>query len=60
MVNRAIIFPIISGIVLILKDAFHLEFSADVANSITDVVLGLYTIYGVFMHPVKQKPPPSV
>lgn len=55
--NRAIIAPIIAVILMMLKQTSGFTFDNINADLITDAVLSIVSLYGIFAHPVKPSDP---
>ena len=53
--NRAIIAPIVAVIVMMIKQTSGFTFENINADLITDAVLSIVSLYGIFVHPVVDK-----
>ncbi len=51
--NKALLAPIVALFLLILKQSLGIEFDDNTMNVITDGILALVTLIGIFMHPKK-------
>lgn len=52
--NKQIIVPILSAIALIIKYASGFEIPDAAIDLTADVILGVNTLIGIFLHPVKE------
>lgn len=50
-VNKQLIIPIVALVVLVAKQGFGYEMPDETTNLITDAVLAIITLAGIFMHP---------
>lgn len=52
-INRAIVAPIVAVIFMMLKQTSGFHFDNFNVDLITDAVLSIISLYGIFMHPTK-------
>lgn len=53
--NKALLIPIVSLIGLIYKQVTHQELPNETLDILTDSILSVLTLVGIFMHPKSQK-----
>lgn len=54
-INRAIILPIVAGIALIVKIVTGVELSQEYQDILTDAVLAIVALAGIFIRPKKEE-----
>lgn len=55
--NKNLITPIVALIALLAKQVFDFELSNDAADALTDGILAIITLVGIFMNPTKGDSP---
>lgn len=53
-INKAILFPIIAALILIIKQITGLQFENLDVEALTDGTLAVLTLVGIVMHPTKK------
>jgi uncharacterized membrane protein len=54
--NKALIAPIVAAALLLLKQLFGVELSSETADAITNAVLAIVMLVGIFLDPRKSSP----
>lgn len=53
--NKQLILPVIALFALIIKQTYGIELSDEILNQVTDGILALSILVGIFMNPKKGK-----
>lgn len=52
--NRGLIAPIVAVVLILIKSSTGFQFDDSVSNQITDAILAIVTLIGIFTHPTKK------
>ena len=52
--NRGLIAPIVAVVLILIKSRTGFQFDDSVSNQITDAILAIVTLIGIFTHPTKK------
>ena len=53
--NRGLIAPIVAVVLILIKSSTGFQFDDSVSNQITDAILAIVTLIGIFTHPTKKE-----
>jgi uncharacterized membrane protein len=57
--NKAIIAPIVAAVLMLIKQLFGIELPSEAVDTITNGVLAIVMLAGIFIDPRKASPTPS-